>query len=97
MMTARCLRRLDLSAINPLLQRGIADRQNIGRFSWCREFLHGASEIEAYSHFSLNRQFNAFLSDFRRLVAQRLASLQGVSDAFLRLLFATQGDECFPL
>ena len=34
---------LDFAVVNPLLERGIADAQNVCRLAWCQQSLHGWS------------------------------------------------------
>jgi hypothetical protein len=40
MVAAGRFHRLDFSVVDPLLQGGIADAQNIRRFPWCQKLLH---------------------------------------------------------
>src|SRR6266849_3247471 len=42
MVSAGSLGRFELAAINPLLQRRIADAEDVGRFARCEKLLQGA-------------------------------------------------------
>src|SRR6185369_15336119 len=49
MMTAGRFGCLDLAAIDPLLQRRVADRQNIRRFPRCQKFLRYALRTQEHT------------------------------------------------
>src|SRR5579884_2293308 len=107
-MATRSFRGLDLTAIDPLLERGIADAEDAGGFSRGKEFLHGGlPELSRMEHIEPLCQY-VFIRIIRqqgsdanrrpgraRSVTEGLAGFKGVGDALLGLLFATERDEGF--